>query len=200
MSRRYTQFLFFWMCPWHVEFPGPRIEPSPWQRPKPRQWQRPVLNPLCATREHLQNSILKIRKLKNGSGHPGSGKFHQVAPPCGSEWFGAALVLDIGKHRFLRFHEELGLHLFLEFSLPSPAPSSAASPSTWWLVWGHSPHFGSGRSHAREGGPRKGRCDSTQPLFLLDGEPSFQVLWKGGKVTTLCPKPPPLRKNYMVWS
>ena len=31
-------FLFFWPCLWHVELPGPGIEPLTQQQPKPQHW------------------------------------------------------------------------------------------------------------------------------------------------------------------
>jgi len=40
--------LFVWPCTWHVEVPGPGIEPLPVT--KPLQWQHQILNPLCHKR------------------------------------------------------------------------------------------------------------------------------------------------------
>ena len=36
-------FYLFWPCPWHVEVPGPGIEPTP------REWQWQILNPQSHT-------------------------------------------------------------------------------------------------------------------------------------------------------
>ena len=37
-------FFFFWLCPWHMEVPGPGIKPMPQQQPKLLQWQHWILN------------------------------------------------------------------------------------------------------------------------------------------------------------
>ena len=52
-------FCFFWLLfvfwpqSWHVEVPGPGMEPTPQERPKLLQWQRWNFNLCCATRELL---------------------------------------------------------------------------------------------------------------------------------------------------
>lgn len=40
-------FLGVWPCPWQVEVPGPRIEPTSQQWPLVLQWQCQILSPLC---------------------------------------------------------------------------------------------------------------------------------------------------------
>ena len=42
-----NSFFFLWLCPWHVEVPGPGIETTPQQRPKPLGWQHHILNLPC---------------------------------------------------------------------------------------------------------------------------------------------------------
>ena len=41
---QYFIYLFYWLCPWHVEVPRPRIKPSPQHWPEPQQWQCRILN------------------------------------------------------------------------------------------------------------------------------------------------------------
>lgn len=36
----------FWLPPWQVQVPGPRIQPAPQQWPEPPQWQSQILNVL----------------------------------------------------------------------------------------------------------------------------------------------------------
>ena len=43
MQKNATRLLF-WLHPWHVEVPGPGIEPTPQQWPEPQQWQCWILN------------------------------------------------------------------------------------------------------------------------------------------------------------
>ena len=40
----YFILFYFLAMPWHAEFPGPRIKPTPQQRPKPLHWQCQILN------------------------------------------------------------------------------------------------------------------------------------------------------------
>ena len=52
--------LGFWLCPWHVEVPGPGIKPAPELWPEPLQWQCWILNPLSHKGTPIKFSILVI--------------------------------------------------------------------------------------------------------------------------------------------
>ena len=68
----------FWLCPWHIEAPGPGIKPALHQRPKPLQWQCWILNLLC---------------------HQGTPGHVFYSPSISLGWFDVFLMIRLG-HEF----------------------------------------------------------------------------------------------------